>query len=274
MDPMYSYDLGYEWALSYHANYGYHEPQWPNAPQETLNWAQASYPVQAAANVEFPYGHNTLPLHAPVPRTGAPPILFTDTKSQSNPHRPMSPVTSYHSVSCSDIDGKVATQRTFLTPCELLDELNHRNAISTSDAATPHPVSPTSSSSPVIRNANNPSDSEAITSHERKRQYLECIEQYIAYLHEQLKLVGAVPLPIERVSNYRGMNSRNVRTLLAYMENSNAKLKAKARAEEQRFLTLRDAYLRQEDGARSDLNEVQECFSSPSPSSTSASVRS
>jgi hypothetical protein len=31
------------------------------------------------------------------------------------------------------------------------------------------------------------------------------------YLHEQLHLVGAEPVSLERVSNYRGLNSRSIR---------------------------------------------------------------
>src|SRR5438445_594841 len=31
---------------------------------------------------------------------------------------------------------------------------------------------------------------DTISSHEKKRHYLECIEQYILYLHEQFDLVG------------------------------------------------------------------------------------
>ncbi|KAL1708728.1 hypothetical protein EV121DRAFT_254037 [Schizophyllum commune] len=31
------------------------------------------------------------------------------------------------------------------------------------------------------------------------------------YLHEQLKLVGTEPVPLERVSTYRGLSSRSIR---------------------------------------------------------------
>ena len=34
------------------------------------------------------------------------------------------------------------------------------------------------------------------------------------YLHEQLHLVGAEPVNLERVSNYRGLNSRSIRVRL------------------------------------------------------------
>ena len=55
--------------------------------------------------------------------------------------------------------------------------------------------------------------SDTISSHEKKRHYLECLEQYVMYLHQQLELVGSQPIPLERVSNYRGLSSRSIRVL-------------------------------------------------------------
>jgi hypothetical protein len=53
--------------------------------------------------------------------------------------------------------------------------------------------------------------SDTISSHEKKRHYLECLEHYIMYLHEQLRLVGTEPVMLERVSTYRGLSSRSIR---------------------------------------------------------------
>ena len=53
--------------------------------------------------------------------------------------------------------------------------------------------------------------SDTISSHDKKRYYLECLEQYITYLHDQLRLVGHEPEPLERVSTYRGLTSRSIR---------------------------------------------------------------
>ena len=55
------------------------------------------------------------------------------------------------------------------------------------------------------------SRSESISSHEKKRHYLECLEHYVMYLHQQLKLVGAEPVPLERVQQYRGLSNRSMR---------------------------------------------------------------
>ena len=65
---------------------------------------------------------------------------------------------------------------------------------------------------------------DTISSHEKKRHYLECLEQYVLYLHEQLRLVHTAPLALERVSTYRGLSSRSIRTLLVHMQNTNKTL--------------------------------------------------
>ncbi|KIM67261.1 hypothetical protein SCLCIDRAFT_233655 [Scleroderma citrinum Foug A] len=78
-----------------------------------------------------------------------------------------------------------------------------------------------------------PTDPDSITSHEKKRHYLECLEHYVLYLHEQLRLVQVPPLALERVSTYRGLSSRSIRTLLVYMQNANKALHQSILAEEQ-----------------------------------------
>jgi len=75
--------------------------------------------------------------------------------------------------------------------------------------------------------------SDSISSHEKKCHYLECLEHYVLYLHEQLRLVQIPPLALERVSTYRGLSSRSIRTLLVYMQNVNKALHQNILAEEQ-----------------------------------------
>lgn len=53
------------------------------------------------------------------------------------------------------------------------------------------------------------------------------------YLHEQLRLVRTAPLALERVSTYRGLSSRSIRTLLVHMQNINRSLHDCILAEEQ-----------------------------------------
>ncbi|KAH0838354.1 hypothetical protein J3R83DRAFT_6634 [Lanmaoa asiatica] len=83
-----------------------------------------------------------------------------------------------------------------------------------------------------------PTDPDTISSHEKKRHYLECLEKYVLYLHEQLRLVQTAPLALERVSTYRGLSSRSIRTLLVHMQNTNKTLHEGTLVEEQVFLDL------------------------------------
>ncbi|KIJ68376.1 hypothetical protein HYDPIDRAFT_24663 [Hydnomerulius pinastri MD-312] len=83
-----------------------------------------------------------------------------------------------------------------------------------------------------------PTDPDTISSHEKKRHYLECLEHYVLYLHEQLRLVQTPPLALERVSTYRGLSSRSIRTLLVHMQNTNKSLHEGTLAEEQVFLDM------------------------------------
>jgi hypothetical protein len=53
--------------------------------------------------------------------------------------------------------------------------------------------------------------SDTITSHEKKRYYFECLEQYVMYLHDQFSLLGVDPMPMRRVESYRGLNNRSIR---------------------------------------------------------------
>jgi hypothetical protein len=52
---------------------------------------------------------------------------------------------------------------------------------------------------------------ENLSLHEKKRAYVECIEQYVEYLHQQLRLVGHEPVPMQQVKAYKGPNTRSVR---------------------------------------------------------------
>lgn len=54
-------------------------------------------------------------------------------------------------------------------------------------------------------------DRDAISTHDKKRFYLDCVEQYVIYLHEQLRLEKIEPVPVERVSSGRGLASRSIR---------------------------------------------------------------
>ncbi|KAJ7783859.1 hypothetical protein DFH07DRAFT_207692 [Mycena maculata] len=55
-----------------------------------------------------------------------------------------------------------------------------------------------------------PSDPDDISPHEKKRLYLQCLENYVMYLHSLFARINVAPLPLERVSNYR-ITSRSMR---------------------------------------------------------------
>ncbi|KAJ7492555.1 hypothetical protein FB451DRAFT_538458 [Mycena latifolia] len=59
-----------------------------------------------------------------------------------------------------------------------------------------------------------PSDPDDLSSHEKKRLYVECLEHYVQYLHQLLAYLNVPPIPLERVSSYRGLTSRSMRTIL------------------------------------------------------------
>jgi hypothetical protein len=52
---------------------------------------------------------------------------------------------------------------------------------------------------------------ETLSSHDKKRAYVECMEQYIEFLHQQLRLVGHEPVAMEKVESYSGLNTRSIR---------------------------------------------------------------
>ncbi|PPQ76159.1 hypothetical protein CVT26_009219 [Gymnopilus dilepis] len=96
-----------------------------------------------------------------------------------------------------------------------------------------------------------PIDADTISAHEKKRHYLESLEQYIIYLHQQFELIGASPLPLKRKKFYPGLSTRSMRTLLVHMENTTRSLNVCRRTEEYKFSQLRNSVM-QLDGISSD----------------------
>ncbi|KAG2159932.1 uncharacterized protein EDB93DRAFT_1052351, partial [Suillus bovinus] len=159
-----------------------------------------------------------------------------------------------------------APQLLFPTPSELLTDLSTSSVPISSSSSLPHPTQreqsqssersnehpasavPNTSKTESQRKARQravaeeigfiPTDPDTISSHEKKRHYLECLEHYVLYLHEQLRLVNTLPLDLERVSTYRGLSSRSIRTLLVHMQNTNRGLHENTLEEEQVFLDL------------------------------------
>ncbi|KAK7064169.1 hypothetical protein R3P38DRAFT_3165182 [Favolaschia claudopus] len=67
------------------------------------------------------------------------------------------------------------------------------------------------------RKSSNPGE---LSSHHVKRLYVECLEHYVEYLHELFAHLNVEPLPFERVSCYRALTNRSMRTILLHLEKS------------------------------------------------------
>lgn len=90
-----------------------------------------------------------------------------------------------------------------------------------------------------------PTDPDTITSHDKKRHYLECLEQYIMWLHNQIGLSGHTPLQLERVDSYQGLDIRSIRTLLVHMQTQTRRLHLQVTEEEQKYFDLETQALSQ-----------------------------
>ncbi|KAE9411048.1 hypothetical protein BT96DRAFT_912394 [Gymnopus androsaceus JB14] len=213
---------------------------------ESSNWSASSPTSNHSFSSPIRNTIAAADVHAPRAIIAPPQIHEPRPMSPTAPPQPMHTFMNTFSV-------RAPVQTTFPTPCELLNEINgggsNSNGASPESTSDSSPMETSGSSSrrhdAALTRFSSP-EPEVITSHEKKRQYLECLEHYVQYLHDQINRIGVQAVPIERVSTYRGLSSRSIRTLLVHMETSTAKLKDKTHAEEQRFITLRDAYLRQE----------------------------
>ncbi|KIP12441.1 hypothetical protein PHLGIDRAFT_258666 [Phlebiopsis gigantea 11061_1 CR5-6] len=78
-------------------------------------------------------------------------------------------------------------------------------------------------------------DPDTITSHDKKRHYLECLEQYIVYLHKLLGYSNVEPEPMLRVEQYAGLSSQAIRTLLIHMQSSTRELHSQVKEEEEKY---------------------------------------
>lgn len=75
-----------------------------------------------------------------------------------------------------------------------------------------------------------PVDPDRITTHEKKRLYLECLEEYVRYLQRQIELYGGVPVALAKSEEVTdALTNESLRTLLIHMQ-----MKARASHEEQK----------------------------------------
>ncbi|KAI0361230.1 hypothetical protein OH77DRAFT_1417467 [Trametes cingulata] len=218
-----------------------------------------------------------IPLHAPVPVSGYSALLTSALGDAPDlgfpPHDCIAPAEE----SKPFVDGQAnpldvyldAPQILFPTPSELLTDLNTRERGTARSDGEPSGQAPSkpANRSPAARskaevdepeNLNQRkayfrsvsdnvgfsiTDPDTITSHDKKRCYLECLEEYVQWMHEQLRLVGHEPLPLERVSSYRGLKSRSIRTMLVRKQEDISKLNQRKLDEERKFMDLQNAVL-------------------------------
>lgn len=159
----------------------------------------------------------------------------TQYQAEYQPERPpMQRYGSGYSTIASPVSCIARSHSTFLTPSELLVELSarenqsrhyppsHRTTELSRVQSTSKPPRPNLSSRSIVEATTIPdssllscsfddSSSETITSHEKKRHYLECLEHYVAFLHEHFRRSGIEPVALERISTYRCLNSRSIR---------------------------------------------------------------
>ncbi|KIM48135.1 hypothetical protein M413DRAFT_222754 [Hebeloma cylindrosporum] len=205
--------------------------------------------------------HPPLQLYAPIPLPGQSALLYSEPEPV-HPYGEPSPDAQYYEEPlpefiplrpCDlpnpplDINYLAGDpqQVTFPTPSELLAELAAKGLPPTSDEFASDVRSESASKARRRAMAKSigfvPTDPDTISSHDKKRHYLECLEQYVLYLHQQIEsVVGATPSPLVRTSSYPGLTSRSIRTLLVHMEHQTRRLNINTLSEEQRFLNLRD----------------------------------
>ncbi|KAF8507097.1 hypothetical protein F5888DRAFT_71373 [Russula emetica] len=195
-------------------------------------------------------------LHSPVPISGASwPIISPESSAlRETPYNQGTNSDPKHSVLNDEPDllqvYANAPRETFPTPSELLNKATSKQkSVSTSAKPGRKAEKKVETQRKALQRVLqesigfSPTDPDTISSHDKKRYYLECLEQYITYLHEQLRLVGHEPVALERVSTYRGLTSRSIRTMLVNTQNVLRKTHEETIAEEGNFLKLLDEVL-------------------------------
>ncbi|KAG6842601.1 hypothetical protein C0991_000127 [Blastosporella zonata] len=197
-----------------------------------------------------------VPLHSLSPFLVYPPEVPLNHIQLSLPSISAAPCEPSKSFSHPEPTATRLAPATFPTPSAMLSELAattrphsepknetvrkaRRRAMAQSIGFVPtDPCAPTPGPDSIPKSPLTEPTRDAISSHEKKRHYLECLEYYVTYLHQQLSLVGCVPVRLQRpTSSGRGMTSQSIRTLLVHMENLTRRLNQEMLAEEQRVST-------------------------------------
>ncbi|KAI0639758.1 hypothetical protein C8Q77DRAFT_1152710 [Trametes polyzona] len=259
--PSNAYDVPFDYsaAAPWSMHYSYIHPDY--VPYQS---APGGVPHEEPVN-------NGIPLHAPVPISGYSTLLASDAGDPA--FAPLSYVEESKPRivdQANPLDVYLhAPQVLFPTPSELLTDLNarEREARNAGEAGSKAPGQKVSTSSVASRskaeieepeNLNQRkayfrsvsdnvgftiTDPDTITSHDKKRCYLECLEEYTQWLHARLRMYGQEPLPLERISSYRGLKSLSIRTMLVHKQEEIRELNEHKLQEEQRFMDLQNELL-------------------------------
>ncbi|KAI0830667.1 hypothetical protein BC628DRAFT_1416191 [Trametes gibbosa] len=256
-------------AIPWPINYSYSSPEYV-------------LPQQAAG---AHYGHSPndgIPLHAPIPVSGYSTLLASGPGNMEPDDTPFaSPAYAVHDEETkphpedelNPLDVYLHAPRDYFpTPSELLMDPNPRerqaregsevtckatSKSQTSSAALAEPKPDSDDAENLnqrkayFRSVSDSvgftiTDPDTITSHDKKRCYLECLEEYVQWLHERLRLAGQEPPPLERISTYRGLKSRSIRTMLVHKQEDARVFNQHKRSEEQKFMNLQNTILVQQ----------------------------
>ncbi|PIL31610.1 hypothetical protein GSI_06312 [Ganoderma sinense ZZ0214-1] len=268
----YSPSFGYD--VQWPCYYSYADPDYASWTANNPNYEVASteLPLYAPVPVNGPaYPSVLTTAEDDAPSTSYPPSYSGSESDAENLESKSAEPTEEENPLDIYLD---APQVLFPTPSELLTDLNTRSEVSARAEAQPSEKSPTvsssgSSSSSALgkrkrearekpENLNQRkayfrsvsdnvgftiTDPDTITSHDKKRSYLECLEEYVQWLHEQIRLVGHEPIALERISTYRGLKNSSLRTMLVHMQNTIRNRNAQKLQAEKRFMDLQNALL-------------------------------
>lgn len=172
----------------------------------------------------------TVPLHAPIPVVGNPRVFSNIYASELDgpQHAPPEEMDIFHELPQDDFEQETGISH-FPTPSEML--VRQRSSMTASRPLRSRaPALPRTAQ--TVRNWYDPSlvfgafvtslICCSLTSHQKKRKYVECLEEYVFYLHDQLRLIGVEPVALECAARHTLSNrSSRVRSALLHYSGVN-----------------------------------------------------
>ncbi|KAJ7110147.1 hypothetical protein C8R44DRAFT_274257 [Mycena epipterygia] len=210
-----------------------------NDPMMDFNSANHHQPTDSEVQdlTEYPCLYSSmhspdLPLHTPAPLPAQSSLLLPDPSpdDEALTHNPYLPETPYELTTILNLtdpfpelfanteycDFSVAQPVTTFAAAPDLSETSSEDTAAPPARRKKSPRKPRALRVPPVPRASGfvPSDPDDLSSHEKRRLYVACLEQHVQYLHQLFAYLNVQPLPLERVSSYRGLTSRSMRTIL------------------------------------------------------------